>query len=104
MKIAFDQKDSHEGVSLQTPVQSDKVCSHLLSDFIHILKINRWHKNITGVRVVMDEIASKCTSSDFETKTLKGFDDKCALCVVLLRVMENYVGYHKSDVAEFLNK
>ena len=54
MKIAFDQKDSHEGVLLQAPPQSDKACSHLLSDFIHILKINRWHKNITGVRAVMD--------------------------------------------------
>lgn len=51
----------------------------------------------------MNEIASKCTSSDFETKNLKGFDDKCALCTVILRVMENYIGYHNKDVTEFIN-
>lgn len=104
MKIAFDEKDSHEGLPLQTPMTSNKTCNHLLTDFAHILNGKRWHKNITGLRIVMDEVASKCTSSDFETKKLKGFDDQCALCVVILRVIENYIAYHNRDVAEFINK
>lgn len=82
---------------------SNKTCNHLLGDFVDVLKVGRWHKNVTGVRVIIDEVASKCTSSDFETKRLQGFDDKCALCVVILRVIENYVGYHDHNITDFLN-
>lgn len=68
-----------------------------------MLKKERWSKNVTGLRVVIDEVASKCTSSDFKEKNLKGFDDQCALCVVILRVITNYVAYHKKGMVDFLN-
>lgn len=65
MKIALNEKDSEEGIPPQLVTKSDKSCTHLMNDFIEILKIGRWHKNITGVRVVIDQVASKCTSSDY---------------------------------------
>lgn len=33
-----------------------------------------------------------------------GFQNECALCVVVLRVMENYVNYNRLAVADFVNK
>jgi hypothetical protein len=46
-----------------------------------------------------------CTNSDFVelSQNDNGFDDKCALCVVILRVMENYVAYHRVGVSDFVN-
>ena len=49
-----------------------------------------------------------CTNTDFkepltEEGLRSGFQNECALCVVLLRVMENYVHYHRVDVADFVN-
>lgn len=35
---------------------------------------------------------------------LKGLDDKCAICVVILKVMENYVFLHKKDVTDFVER
>lgn len=52
----------------------------------------------------MNQLASKCTNSDFNGTGLKGFDNSCALCVVLLRVMDNYIEYHKNDVVKFVLK
>ena len=46
-------------------MSSNKSCTHLLSDYVNILKTNRWHKNMTGLKIVIDEVAYKCTSSDF---------------------------------------
>ena len=48
-------------------------------------------------------MAQKCTNADFiEIESDNGFDDKCALCSVITRVMENYVVYHRRDVAKFV--
>ena len=45
----------------------------------------------------------KCTNADFIQKgSDNGFDDTCALCSVLSRVIENYVTYHRKDVAKFV--
>lgn len=55
----------------------------------------------------MEQIQQSCTNSDFkslETDVESGFQNECALCVVILRVMENYVNYHKLEVADFVNK
>lgn len=46
----------------------------------------------------------KCTNSNFkEISSNGGFENECALCVVILRVMENYISYHKVGVADFIN-
>jgi len=47
---------------------------------------------------MMDEMANKCTSSDFNSTSLKGFDNSCALCVVILQVMEGYWRYHLKNL------
>lgn len=47
-----------------------------------------------------------CTNSDFASppgEIESGFQNECALCVVILRVMENYVNYHKLDAANFVS-
>lgn len=51
----------------------------------------------------------KCTNMDFKeqesttvTSLTGGFENKCALCVVLTKVIENYVIYHKRNVTDFL--
>ena len=59
---------------------------------------------------MMDHIEllqKSCTNSDFKSisnEVESGFQNECALCVVILRVMENYVNYHRLDVADFVNK
>lgn len=98
MKMAFDEKDSHENIPPQMVIKSNKTCKHLLSDFADILTIGRWHKNITGLRVVIDEIASKCTSSDYDDPSPNGSEMQCAICVVVLRVIDNYVSFYKKNV------
>ena len=47
-----------------------------------------------------------CTNANFEeiqNDIESGFQNECALCVVILRVMENYVNYHRLDVTDFVN-
>ena len=42
------------------------------------------------------------SEEDIKSGNANGFDDKCALCVVLSRVMENYIVYHRKNVADFI--
>ncbi len=49
----------------------------------------------------MKALQASCTNRDFEygpSGSDNGFDDKCALCVIVLQVFENYIGIHKKDV------
>ena len=40
---------------------------------------------------------------DFSGETnVSGFDNKCALCVIITRVIENYIDYHDKDVTDFV--
>lgn len=52
-------------------------------------------------------MASKCTNSDFTTKqslkNLEGFNDHCAICVVISRVLENYLVYNRKNVTNFIS-
>ena len=51
----------------------------------------------------MHQLQQHCTSADFHSlEQANGFDDTCALCSVLTRVIENYVTYHRKDVAKFV--
>jgi len=52
----------------------------------------------------MGRLQQGCTNSDFKSPENGGFENKCAICVVVLRVMENYVSYHKVSAADFVNK
>ena len=33
-----------------------------------------------------------------------GFENKCVLCVMLLRIVENYIGVHARDVTDFIER
>ena len=55
----------------------------------------------------IEAMQKSCTNSDFKeslTELEGGFQNQCALCVVILRVMENYVNYNRLNVADFVNK
>lgn len=51
-------------------------------------------------------MAEKCTNSDFPYReiSVEGFNDHCALCVVITRVMENYVEYYRKEVSQFVSR
>jgi hypothetical protein len=53
---------------------------------------------------LMNQLASKCTNSDFNGTSVKGFDNSCALCVVILRVIDNYIEYYKKNTTAFVLK
>lgn len=54
---------------------------------------------------MLGELQQGCTNSDFVEKGVgSGFQNECALCVVVLRVMENYVNYNRLAVADFVNR
>jgi acyloxyacyl hydrolase len=53
------------------------------------------------------EMQQHCTNADFKelpSADNGGFDNECAICVVVLRVMENYAVYHKLAIPDFVNK
>jgi len=41
--------------------------------------------------------------SSNDVASLKGgFENKCALCVILTKVIENYIIYHRKNVTNFI--
>lgn len=52
----------------------------------------------------------KCTNMDFIEKEetseqgglTGGFENKCALCVVITQVIDNYIRVHKKNVTDFI--
>ena len=59
----------------------------------------------------MKKMAESCTNADFKGTDSKdeealtgGFENKCALCVVLTQIIENYIGIHKKDVTDFIER
>lgn len=55
----------------------------------------------------MKALQASCTNRDFEygpKSSDNGLDDKCALCVIVLRVFENYISYHKKNVTSYVLK
>ena len=33
-----------------------------------------------------------------------GFENKCVLCVILTKILENYISIHKKDVTDFIER
>lgn len=69
--------------------------------------INTFQELYKFIRV----LNSKCTNMDFKsapsvedqvTGLTGGFENKCALCVVITRIVENYIIYHRKNVTDFL--
>jgi hypothetical protein len=44
----------------------------------------------------------KTLKNNKASNDLGGFDDNCALCTVISRVMENYIGYHRKNITDFI--
>lgn len=50
-------------------------------------------------------LQTSCTNRDFSygpKSSDNGLDDKCALCVIVIRVFENYIGVHAKDVSNYV--
>ena len=41
---------------------------------------------------------------DSSLLTVDGFNDHCSICVVILRIMENYISYNRRNVTNFVQK
>ena len=55
----------------------------------------------------MKALQAFCTNRDFKYGLQfpdNGLDDKCALCVIVIRVMENYISYHSKEVSNYVLK
>ena len=64
---------------------------------------SNWIEIYQEIYPKLARIQQKCTNADFIAKgPSNGFDNKCALCTVLSRVMENYITYHRKDVTQFI--
>lgn len=60
-----------------------------------------------ALHLKMKALQTSCTNRDFEyglQGSENGLDDKCALCVIVLRVFENYIQVHKKEVTELALK
>lgn len=57
------------------------------------------------IYIRLHKIQQKCTNKDFlkiKKDEDNGFDNQCALCTVLSRVIENYIKYHRKDIAKVI--
>jgi hypothetical protein len=70
-----------------------------------------WVNNWEEIYQVIKTLNRKCTNMNFVEKeeTLEqagsltgGFENKCALCVVLTQILDNYIRVHKKNVTDFI--
>ena len=77
----------------------------MLHEIVSLLQSHNWIEIYENIYQKLNNIQQKCTNADFISKEdSNGFDNKCALCTVLSRVMENYIVYHRKDVAKFVEE
>lgn len=102
-KVRLDELHTEMEFTHPPRQPSSLSCNELLTNIIGQSQLLNWHVTFDRMEGHMDELASKCTSSDFNSTTLKGFDNSCALCVVILQVMEGYWKYNLKNITEFVN-
>ena len=87
---------------LQAPPDNAN-CITMMHEIVNLFKSHNWVESYEEIYPKLNQIQQKCTNADFIAKGgSNGFDNKCALCTVLSRVMENYITYHRKDVAKFV--
>jgi hypothetical protein len=107
MKMLIQTKSLYKELNIPHPEikgesETDN-CLFMLEELAGLLHNQNWVDIYQEIYVKMHNIQQKCTNADFvELGPDNGFDDKCALCSVLSRVMENYITYHRRDVAHFV--
>ena len=75
----------------------------MMEELVGLLSHPHWVEIYQEIYQRLHGIQQKCTNANFfQLRNENGFDDQCALCSVLTRVMENYVKYHRKDVAKFI--
>lgn len=102
-KVRIDQLHEEMGFAHSAAPVTSLNCSELLSGVVGQGQLVNWHENFDRMESLMTQLAHKCTSSDFAGTNLKGFDNSCALCVVVLQVMEGYWRYHLKNLTELIN-
>jgi hypothetical protein len=74
-----------------------------MSEIVGSLQLKNWMEHFEKAEKNINLLASKCTNSDFKNNGKvdleSGFQNQCALCVVLLRVFDNYMIYHRKNVS-----
>lgn len=70
-----------------------------------------WVDNFQEIYARLKSLSSKCTNMDFIGNSTRkastvsgGFENKCVLCVILTKILENYISIHKKDVTDFIEK
>lgn len=104
VKIQLDMLHNETGFRHTWNPFSTKSCRDMLGDLVGRLQLPNYLEHFEGTEQLMHQIANKCTNADFNGTMLKGFDNSCALCVVILQVSENYINFHRANVTEFINK
>jgi hypothetical protein len=69
----------------------------LLEDVVALSSHSKWVEMYETIHLKMKALQASCTNRDFnygQNSPVNGLDDKCALCVIVLRVFENWVNYH----------
>jgi acyloxyacyl hydrolase len=106
MKMLIQTKTLYEELEIihpHVPAPSSSNCTAMMEELVSLFVLPHWAEIYQEIYTRLHGIQQKCTSADFrQLKNENGFDDKCALCAVLSRVMENYVVYHRKDVAKFV--
>jgi hypothetical protein len=107
MKMLIQTKTLYEELDIVHPhipaSPSGGTCESMMEELVGLLAAPHWAEIYQKIYPKLHNIQQKCTSSNFlQLKNENGFDDTCALCSVLTRVLENYVNYHRKDVAKFI--
>ena len=74
-----------------------------------------WINEFEEIYARIKKLNAECTNMDFEIGTRPiqgnpslgltgGFENKCALCVVLTKILENYIMVHHKDVTDFIER
>lgn len=75
----------------------------MLEELVGLFSTKDWINIYHQIYPRLNQLQMSCTNADFEEKgSSNGFDNQCALCTVISRVVENYVTYHRKDVAQFV--
>ena len=99
----------HEvGLPLPTAPITPANCSSLLSSIVALLKAPSWIETYQQVIPKMAQLQQQCTNADFNSPVgstpKKAGGLECALCSVLVSIMENYAVYHRKDLMKVVEE
>lgn len=86
-------------------------CSSILQKISILVQDPEWVNNFQEIYAYLKKLSSSCTNADFhspengkQTNVTGGFQNRCAICVVITRVIDNYVAYHRKNITDFIER